>query len=84
MNQPDENELFRKLKNSDVNSFDMLFHKYYGYLCVYATKIVLDNDAAEEIVQDVFVKIWETRSQINAHPSFESFLFTISKFVTAS
>lgn len=33
---------------------------------------------AEEIVQEVFVKIWESRSKLNAYSSFESFLFTIA------
>lgn len=75
MNQPDENELFRKLKNSDVSAFDQLFHKYYGYLCVYASKIIHDNDAAEEIVQDFFVKLWEKRDRLNIETSVNNYLF---------
>lgn len=39
--------------------------------------IKLEEDA-EEIVQEVFVKIWENRHKIDAYSSFESFLFTIA------
>jgi RNA polymerase sigma-70 factor (ECF subfamily) len=75
MNQPDEKELFGKLKNGNKKAFESLFHKYYGYLCVYASKIISDNDAAEEIVQDFFVKLWEKREHLNIETSVNNYLF---------
>lgn len=43
----------------------------------------MDADA-DEIVQEVFVKIWDSRNKINAHSSFDSFLFTIAYNATIS
>jgi len=52
----------------------------YGFVLRYI-KVEVD---AEEIVQEVFVKIWESRNKIDAHASFESFLFTIAYNSTIS
>ena len=75
MDRCEEIELFERIKNSDEKAFENLFHKYYGYLCLYATKIINDDSAAEEIVQDFFVKIWEKRGQFNIETSIKSYLF---------
>ena len=75
MNQPDEIHLFEKIKKGDEKAFETLFHKYYGHLCLYATKIIKDDPAAEEIVQDFFVKIWEKREHLNIETSTKNYLF---------
>ena len=75
MDYPEEKILFERIKKSDEKAFEILFHKYYGYLCLYATKIINDDSSAEEIVQDFFVKIWEKREQINVETSLKNYLF---------
>jgi RNA polymerase sigma-70 factor (ECF subfamily) len=75
MNQPDEKDLFEKIKKGDEKSFEILFHKYYGHLCLFATKIINDDVASEEIVQDFFVKLWEKREQIFIETSIQNYLF---------
>jgi RNA polymerase sigma-70 factor (ECF subfamily) len=75
MDRPDEIELFERIKQSDENAFETLFHKYYRYLCSYASKIIQDDDSAEEIVQDFFVKIWEKRGQLTIETSIKNYLF---------
>lgn len=47
-------------------------------------RYVKQNEDAEEIVQEVFVKIWEARNKIDAFSSFEAFLFTIAYNTTIS
>jgi RNA polymerase sigma-70 factor (ECF subfamily) len=42
------------------------------------------EEDAEEIVQEVFLKIWKSRSKIDVYSSFESFLFTIAYNATMS
>ncbi|MCD6354202.1 MAG: hypothetical protein J7L95_01505 [Prolixibacteraceae bacterium] len=64
MIQPEENTLFGKVKQGDEKAFEILFHRYYGYLCEFATNIVKNDAAAEEIVQDLFVKFWVKRNHI--------------------
>jgi len=75
MNQPEEKELFDRIKKSDEKAFEMLFHKYYGHLCLFATKIIKDDASAEEIVQDLFVKLWEKREQLSIETSLKNYLF---------
>jgi len=59
----------------DINSFEELFSMHYANLCSYANKYVEDLDAAEEIVQDVFVKLWERRNKIEIKSSLQSYIF---------
>jgi RNA polymerase sigma-70 factor (ECF subfamily) len=75
MDRSEEFKLFERIKNGDEKAFETLFHKYYSYLCLYATKIISDDSAAEEIVQDFFVKIWEKREQLKIETSFNNYLF---------
>jgi RNA polymerase sigma-70 factor (ECF subfamily) len=75
MNQPEEKDLFDKIKKVDEKAFEILFHKYYGILCLFATKIIKDDVAAEEIVQDLFVKLWEKKEQLFIETSLKNYLF---------
>ncbi len=75
MNQPEEKALSDRIKNGDEKAFELLFHKFYGHLCVYAAKIINDETSAEEIVQDLFVKIWEKREQLSIETSLKNYLF---------
>jgi RNA polymerase sigma-70 factor (ECF subfamily) len=71
----DSNSHIEAIKSGDKNAFDKLFLEYYSYLCNYAFKFVKEVDTAEEIVQDVFYKIWENRSQLLITTSIKSYLF---------
>jgi RNA polymerase sigma-70 factor (ECF subfamily) len=75
MNNPEEIDLFERIKKGDEKAFEKLFHKYYGILSSFATKIINDDVAAEEIVQDLFVKLWEKREQLFIETSLKNYLF---------
>lgn len=75
MNQPEEKDVFERIKKGDEKAFEILFHKYYGHLCLFATKIINDDVAAEEIVQDFFVKLWEKREQLFIETSIKNYFF---------
>jgi RNA polymerase sigma-70 factor, ECF subfamily len=75
MNQPEEKDLFERMKKSDEKAFEILFHKYYGHLCLFATKIINDDVAAEEIVQDFFVKLWEKKVHLFIETSVKNYFF---------
>ena len=75
MNTEEENNLFEEIKNNNEKAFEKLFHKYYGHLCLYASRILQDNISAEEIVQDFFVKLWEKRFQLSIETSVKNYLF---------
>lgn len=66
---------FSRLKSGDENAFDYLFNFYYPGLIVYANKYLLNNHLSEEIVQGVFLKLWQDRRFIEINTSFKSYIF---------
>jgi RNA polymerase sigma-70 factor (ECF subfamily) len=79
-----EIDVFERLKKGDVLAFDAVYAKYCRRLFGFVLKYVKQKDDAEEIVQEVFVKIWESRHKIDVFSSFDSFLFTIAYNSTIS
>lgn len=75
MNSAEEKDLFLKIKKGDEKAFEILFHFYYGSLCLYAASFLGNDTAAEEIVQDFFVKLWEKRKEISITTSVKNYLF---------
>ncbi|NJM15639.1 MAG: RNA polymerase sigma-70 factor [Bacteroidales bacterium] len=77
-------ELLIRLKNGDMAAFDAVYEKYCKRLYGFAIRYLKQKQDAEEIVQDVFIKIWNARETINLSSSFESFLFTVAYNTTIS
>jgi RNA polymerase sigma-70 factor, ECF subfamily len=71
-----ESEPMKQLTFSDLQSFEMLFRQYYTMLCAYAIRFVHDADTAEEVVQDLFYKLWEKRAELQINTSVKSYLFS--------
>lgn len=63
-------------------SFDSIYKKYSKRLYGFVLRYVKQDIDAEEIVQEVFIKIWQSRDRINIYSSFDSFLFTIAHNAT--
>jgi RNA polymerase sigma-70 factor (ECF subfamily) len=75
MDLTDDKELYQKLQFGDEKSFRILFRKYYSAMCIYARQFLNDSELAEEIVQDMFVKVWEKREHLNIETSVKHYLF---------
>lgn len=72
--------LLEKLKGGNIACFELLYSKYSGKLYNYVLSLSKgDFYLAEEIVQNVFVKIWEIRQHINTEGSFNSFVYTVGR-----
>ncbi|NLN30629.1 MAG: hypothetical protein GX158_05235 [Bacteroidales bacterium] len=70
-----DNEIIKKIRKGDVRQFESLFRTFYVSLVRYASSFVKDHDTAEEIVQDVFYRIWAGRERINIKKSLSAYLF---------
>ncbi|HEY5123493.1 MAG TPA: RNA polymerase sigma-70 factor, partial [Ignavibacteria bacterium] len=68
-----------RIKLGDEQSFELLFNKFYVRLCGFANKFLRDPEQAQEIVMDVFIKIWEGREDIDPENSLKAYLFQITK-----
>ena len=74
-----KNQLALRIRNGDECSFELLFRKYYVRLCGFANKFLKDPEEAREIVQDVFLKLWEKRKDIKPEDSLTSYLFSMTR-----
>lgn len=68
-------KLLAGLKDNCHDSFKSLFNLYYSKLCSFALTLVKSKDLAEEIVQETFIKFWETRDAININVSFKAYIY---------
>ena len=65
-----------------MSAFDGIYKKYSRRLYGFVFRYVKQQSDTEEIVQEVFIKIWKSRDKIDVYSSFESFLFTIAHNAT--
>jgi RNA polymerase sigma-70 factor (ECF subfamily) len=72
-------EYLEKIHLGDTNAFSVLFRKYYEPLYQFAGRLVKDTQIAENIVQDVFVKMWINRENWHIKTSVKSYLYTAVK-----
>ncbi|SHF97506.1 RNA polymerase sigma-70 factor, ECF subfamily [Mariniphaga anaerophila] len=72
------------LKKGDMLAFDTIYKQYSKRLYAFVFRYLKQDNDTEEIVQEVFLKIWESRKKIDLYTSFDSFLFTIAYNSTIS
>jgi len=65
-------------------AFDAIYNKYCHRLYKFVFVYLKREEDAEEIVQEVFIKVWNARDKIDVYSSFKSFLFTIAYNETMS
>ena len=70
-----DEQIFGQLKEGNQLIFESIFHSYYKELVLYAVRFVELQEEAEEIVQNLFVEIWNKRKELNVHTSLRAYLF---------
>lgn len=70
-----EIELIDRIKSGEEKAFEFAFKTYYPVLSVFAKKYVYDMDIGKEIVQDLFVKLYENKASLQVTSSLKSYLF---------
>jgi RNA polymerase sigma-70 factor (ECF subfamily) len=66
-------------ENGDEQSFKELYLHFYPGLLSYASSVVKNTQDAEEVIEDVFVKIWESRAVLPTIQNFSHYLYTSVK-----
>lgn len=74
-----ESEWVENLRRGNRPAFEALFRRYYEELCIFSLQIVRDPEVAEDLVQDLFVRIWEQRASLNPQGSSRGYLFTATR-----
>jgi RNA polymerase sigma-70 factor (ECF subfamily) len=68
-------EIIGRIREGDVGQFESLFRSSYVSLVRYAKTLVRDYDAAEEIVQDLFFRLWKDKDKIQIESSLNGYLY---------
>lgn len=74
----DDTILVGKLRKGDIESFDLLYDRYASRLHYFGMKYLKSEEETEELVQTVFLKVWEYHKNLKKESSFKSYLFTIA------
>ena len=74
-----EKKIVLALKGGDVRALKALYELYSGKLYQYSLAICKSSMLAEDVVQEVFIKIWEKRETLKEEHAIQSFLFTIAR-----
>lgn len=69
--------LIESLSKGDEGAYNYLIDTYHHQLCVYANSLVKNIYSAEDIVQNVFIKVWEQRTRLKADHALKSFLYKL-------
>lgn len=74
MNLRDQ-QILRKIRKGDIRAFKELFHTHYAGMMRYSTGLLGTEEAAEEVVQDVFYNIWKNRHSLKILKNWQSYLY---------
>jgi len=75
MVKSEEKSLLTALKKGDIKSFEFIFRFYYEPLLGYAISIIKVEAEAEEIIQELFLKIWRDRRKLKIKRSLAAYLY---------
>ena len=76
------NDLALRLRNDDISAFNTLYWEYHIAIYANAFKLIRDSIIAEDIVQEVFVTLWEKRHTIDPQQDIAGWLFVVSHHKT--
>lgn len=71
----DDRTLLAQMRAGEGNAITLLFERYYDVLCAFAASYVASDAEAEEVVEDVFLRVWETREQLEIRDSVKAYLY---------
>ena len=70
-----EKQIVDSINKGELDVFQYLYKEYFPSLCIYAKNFTRSKEIAEEVVQDVFISLWEQQGHLNIKSSLKSFLF---------
>ncbi len=73
-----ESDLVKKLSHGDFEAYELLFERYGSKLYRFVFSYLKSDVDSEDLVQEVFMKLWENKENLKSNKSFQSYLFTIA------
>lgn len=72
-------DILIRLKNGDKTAFESVYWTYNSYIFNFISSLLYDKSLAEDLTQNVFLKIWEKHETIDPAQAFDAYLFTIAR-----
>ncbi|MCB0786591.1 MAG: RNA polymerase sigma-70 factor [Flavobacteriales bacterium] len=66
---------FQRIAAGDQGAMEALFRLHYKPLCAFAFQYLKDGEKAEDLVQELFIRLWEDRTELSVHTSAKSYLY---------
>ena len=79
-----DQDLLLKVQRNDHDAFDVLFDRYWQRLFQSARARLNDSDTAKDIVQEIFIRIWQRRATLEISGSFENYLQSAVRLIVIS
>ena len=79
MNSQRDLQLINLIRQDDDKALESLFKAYYNSLCHFATFLTRRDDLADEIVSDVFIRLWEIRKTLVVDRNLKAYLFRATR-----
>lgn len=77
-----DQQILQHLAKSDARAFDFIYQKYFQKLYGAAYKRLQNRELTEEVVQELFISLWERRSELTISGTLDSYLFSSIKYLT--
>lgn len=74
-----EKDVIRQVRNGDKAAFELLYKRYWRKVYNFTNLYLASAIDIEEVVQEVFIKIWEARAFVDETKNFEGFLFIVTR-----
>src|ERR1700749_3106197 len=71
-----DSELILQIQQGEQSAFAEVYDRYWGQLYIHAIKLLKEEDAAKDVVQEVFISFWKQSSSIHIHTALSSYFFT--------
>lgn len=71
----EQKDFLQQLNRKDEQAYHKLFQQFYSYLVLFAERRVENHKVAEDIVQEIFINIWESNKQYNSINGFKAYLY---------
>ena len=75
----DDDKLFARISQGDEEAFTIVYNKYHKLIYVLSYRYLMSVEMAEDVVQHVFTRLWEYRSELCVSISLKNYLFTMTK-----
>lgn len=79
-NMPESDaDLVRRIRGGDERALEAIFRAHYAGMAAFVERFVRANDVAEELVQDVFLKLWRKREELSEIESLRTYLYRAAR-----